>query len=319
MRAVGVQEFGHRVDQPVPLGTYRWSRPWRAAQRSALQSGFSHVIIESARPLFSDLADTVKRDVRRLEGHGLRVALLFHGSDIRLPSRHALNETWSPFRGSLWSMTGLLQAQAEANARLTGFLGIPVFVSTPDLLLDLPEAQWLPVVIDQTRWRTDTPPLSSGRVPSVAHAPSRSVVKGSDLVDPVLQRLDEEGIIEYRRITGVPADRMPEVYRDVDIVLDQFRIGNYGVAACEAMAAGRIVVSHVSEFVRDQVAKETGQELPIVEATGDTLEKTIRAILAEPESYRDVAESGARFAAKFHDGRTSAEVLNRFLSGGGRR
>jgi len=313
MRVTGAREFGHPADQSVGLGTYRWSKRWRSDQRALVESEFSHVIIESARPLFSDLADSVRREVERLQRRGVQVALLFHGTDIRLPSRHAENEQGSPFRGSQWNMTGLLQAQAEANARLVGALGLPVFYSTPDLLLDLPDAEWLPVVIDPESWRTHSAPLTSGELPSVAHAPSRSIVKGSDLIDPVLQRLEAEGVIEYRRVEGVPAEHMPAVYRGVDIVVDQFRIGNYGVAACEAMAAGRIVVSHVSEFVRDQVAQRTGTSLPIVEATRDTLEETVRAIIDDSASYRSLAESGIRFTEAVHDGRMSAEVLSAFL------
>ncbi len=45
----------------------------------------------------------------------------------------------------------------------------------------------------------------------------------------------------------MPADAMPEVYGGADIVLDQFPLGTYGVAACEALVAGRLVVSHVSD------------------------------------------------------------------------
>ena len=42
-------------------------------------------------------------------------------------------------------------------------------VSTPDLLLDLPGAVWLPVVVDTELWRPG-PPVLEREVPVVLHA-----------------------------------------------------------------------------------------------------------------------------------------------------
>lgn len=314
MRVAGATEFGHQVDQTVQLGNYRWSHAWRRAQRAAVTANFTHVIIESGRPLFSDVAGDVGREIRTLQQCGIRTALLFHGTDIRLPSRHALAEALSPYREGMWNRTASLQVQAEANMRLVDSVGLPMFISTPDLFLDLPGAQWLPVVVDPEQWRNSAAPLPGGRVPLVVHAPSNSAVKGSDLIDPVLQQLDTAGVISYRRVVGVPASQMPAMYRDVDVVLDQFRIGNYGVAVCEALAAGRIVVSHVSEFVRGKVAQDTGLDLPVVEASAGSLEAVLRAIFADPDRYRRIAATGPQFVDAVHDGRRSAEVLGTFLN-----
>ncbi len=96
-------------------------------------------------------------------------------------------------------------------------------------------------------------------------------MKGTQLIAPVLERLAERGTIDFRYVEGVAAADMPALYGEADIVLDQFRIGSYGVAACEAMAAGRVVVGHVSPAVRSHVLRATGLELPIVEATPDSL------------------------------------------------
>lgn len=315
MRVVSTAEFGHPSDQAVPVGDYRWSHSWRRAQSHAVADGFTHVIIESARPLFSDVSDRVIDDVTRFRGRGIVTVLLFHGSDLRMPDRHARREEWSPYRGDLWSMTATLQEQAERSAKLIAQLGLPVFVSTPDLLLDAPDALWLPVVIDPVAWTAQRAPFAHGGAPVLAHAPSHATVKGSDLIDPVLRRLHDEGVIRYRRIEHVSADRMPDIYRDVDVVLDQFRLGDYGVAACEAMAAGRLVVGHISESARTTVMRLTGLEVPILEATPDTLEATIRAIAADPGSYRARAEAGVAFAAVVHNGSRSAEVLRPFLVG----
>jgi len=307
-------DFSHPADNVVPVGVYVASRRWQRAQWAAVRDGFSHVLVEAERQPFGAVLDeSVASQVERMTRHGLAVAMLCHGSDIRSPSRHAAANPDSPFRAGLWSQTPKLERDTRRNRGLLRELALPVFVSTPDLLLDVPEARWLPVVVEVERWASPAGPLER-EIPIVAHAPSKGVVKGSDLVDPVLRALEAEGLISYRRVQGVPVEEMYAVYRDADVVLDQFRLGDYGVAAVEAMAAGRVVVAHVNSSVRDLVRDTTGLELPIVEATAHDLDAVLRGILSERTVYRDRAAAGVVFAAEVHDGRRSARVLAPFLT-----
>ena len=92
-------------------------------------------------------------------------------------------------------------------------------------------------------------------------------------------------------------------------MLDQFAIGTYGVLAAEAMAAGRVVVSHVP----DQVRRMHGDEPPIVEATPDDLETVVRRLLTDRDAARDVARKGVPYVRELHDGRFSAAVLRDVL------
>ena len=166
-------------------------------------------MVESLRPIFGargypDAAD----DIAALLDQGINVSLLFHGSDIRLPSRHAKRERWSPFTPGD-EFTERLEKQARRHAELVDSLGLPVFVSTVDLLDDVPDAQWLPVAIDPAPWQQAARPLFSGERPVIAHVPSNAKLEGTEEIDAVLTGLHQSGQIEYRRITGVPHDRMP--------------------------------------------------------------------------------------------------------------
>jgi len=303
--------FAFPVDDPVPEAVYGHSRRWQRRRRELLPR-FTHVIVEAGRPLLGHLmgADPFA-EAEWLRAQGVQVAMLCHGSDVRLPSRHRALEPWSPLTED-WSTTAVLEEQAaRLAARLEGFDG-PVLVSTPDLLLDVPRATWLPVVVDPARWASQVPVLGR-EVPVVVHAPSSAHVKGSELVEPVLRSLEERGLVEYRRVEGLPAEEMPRVYREADVVLDQFRIGNYGVAACEAMAAGRLVVSHVSDFVRERAREAAGAELPILEATPKTLEQVLLEVLADRAGARALAAQGPGFVRRLHDGSRAAQVLAGFL------
>ncbi len=306
-------DFGHPADNVVPLGFYAGSTRWQRMQRNTVAKGFTHVMIEAEKQPFGAVLDeSVASQVKWLQKRGVQVVMLCHGSDIRLPSRHiALNDD-SPFLDSLAEVSGVLERTARRNSRLLDKLACPVFVSTPDLLLDVPTAHWLPVVVDVDAWSTDSTPLVRSR-PVVAHAPSRGSVKGSELIDPILHRLDDEGIISYRKVEGVAYELMPSIYREADIVLDQVRLGDYGVASCEAMAAGRVVIGHVSDHARAYVREMTGLPLPIVEATVGDLEAVLREVLADREQFAALAAEGVEFVQEVHDGRLSARVLEAVL------
>jgi glycosyltransferase involved in cell wall biosynthesis len=102
---------------------------------------------------------------------------------------------------------------------------------------------------------------------------------------------------------------MPSVFASADIVIDQFRAGSYGVAACEAMASGRVVVGHVMPLAREFITRQTGLELPIVEATPDTLRTVVEELAADPARAREIAEAGRRYVSAVHSGAESARAL----------
>lgn len=305
-------DFGFPSDNAVPVRVFRFSRRWQMRQFEAV-AGFTHVAIEAGRPLFGALfdADPV-REVAALRARGVRVAFISHGSDLRIPSRHRLIDEWSPFNEAGWTRIPELEAKSQVYRELLASAQAPVFVTTPDMLLDWPGATWLPVVVDPAAWQAESPPLVRDR-PVVVHAPTNAVIKGSDLIDPAMKRMHDAGLIDYRRIEGVPAAQMPALYTDADIVLEQFRIGTYSVAAIEAMAAGRVVVAHLHDQVREHVRSTHGREIPVVEATIDSLESVLLDVLARRDHYRGIAATGPAFVNGLHNGSATAEALRPFL------
>ncbi|TQL86668.1 glycosyltransferase [Microbacterium saperdae] len=310
----GAQDvFAYPADHSVSTAYFVENRRWQRTQRRAVEQRFTHVLVESGRALLGGGA-TAEVDVAHLTRQGVQVGLLWHGSDIRLPSVHREMEADSPFLDGTYPEQARLEAIAAANGRLMRTSGLPSLVSTPDLLSFAPDAQWLPVVVDARVWADAAPVRALQRSrPVVIHAPSRAGLKGTPLIAEVMRRLDDEKIIEYREVHGVSAAQMPEVYGAADIVLDQFSLGIYGVAACEAMASGRVVVSHVSPEVRERVHAITGRTLPVIEATSADLESVLRGIVADREDALAVADDGPAFVAEVHSGARSAEVLAAFL------
>lgn len=295
------------VDESVFATNLQWRRDWRRH----VKSSYTHVLIEAGFPIFGLGQSRAIDHARELQASGLRVAMLAHGSDVRIPSIHAANEQWAPYDAMPPELVRAMEIRAQGVVAEMATLEGQCFVSTPGLLEFVPQAVVLPTTISVDRWRSDEPVMHR-TVPVVAFAPT-SVQKGPQHIDPVLTKLESEGLITYRRVEKVPVAEMPEVYGTADIVVDQIGVADYGVAACEAMAAGRVVVSHVAASVRESVQRTTGHELPIVQADPLSLEAVIRSLLHDREVARAAAAAGPAFVSEVHDGRASAAVLEPWL------
>lgn len=301
----------HRSATKEQFADPEWSGPHEQWVLS-----FTHVLVEAGRPVTGQQHGLdAWGDDEVLRGAGIRVGMVAHGSDVRRPDRHEDVEADSPFRRVPPTVRATRQKYADRIAPLIDACTWS-FVSTPDLVDDVPRARWLPVVVDVERWSgAEIASRDASTPPVVSHIPSNAMWKGTELVEPTLDELAGAGEIRYRPVRGVPQPEMPAAIGQAEIVLDQFSLGSYGVAAVEAMAAGRVVVGHVRPEVRARVLAATGLELPVVQARAAEVADVLRDLAADPRRCRDLGEAGAVFARAVHDGRESARVLEDYLTG----
>lgn len=302
--------FAFPATVTIPAAAFHTSLARRIRSRR-LFSGATHIALDGYQPYFRLFRRGVfGRDASWLSRQGYQMAFIAHGTDVRDPAAHQARDRWSYFNeGSLEWRDHLTDFTAR-NRRYARDLGYPLFVSTPDLLLDLPEATWLPVCTDISAWATDRP-LLERRVPRVLHLPSRRVppIKGTQYVDPVMHRLQDEGLIEYVSPVSVPHREMPQLVQSCDIVVDQLLGGFYGVAAIEAMAAGRTVIGRLAP----DVAALMPEEPVLLDADPDTLESVVRQVLEDRNTAREIAVQNLAFVRRWHDGRASASALSDYL------
>lgn len=305
--------FGFPADISVSGDIVRLSSHWRRRQFAAIAEHYSHVIVESGRPIFGTLFDLdPAREIHALRQRGVAVAHLAHGSDLRSPRIHREFSRHSPFHDGDWETRDALQQGADRYARLLAETGGPVFVTTPDLLRDHPDARWLPVMVDPERWVASESPLARRR-PVVLHAPTNPRIKGTALIEPVLHRMHADGLIDYRPVSGVPAAQMPDLVRSADIVIDQVRLGIYSVAAVEAMAAGRVVIAHLHDDVVAHVEGVTGERPPIVSCSPEQLDNRLDSLISDRDAARELASAGPAFVRHVHGGTLSAGVIHRYF------
>mgnify|MGYP002724281129 FL=1 len=317
--------FAFTRDALVSADVADFSRRWARRQKRALR-GFTHVLLEAGIPLYNAARrELLERHVRELQAMGLEVALLWHGTDVRTPSRHRELQAQSPLSDSSDPVTSVMQWRAEANHAAADALGIREFVSTPDLLEFRPNATWLPTIpedsvdvapqIEGASRAREATNLDGTATPVVLHAPSKTALKGTRRVREVCRKLEQEGLLQYREVSGAPHMELLRRVEDVDIVVDSLSLGSYGVISLEGMLAGKIAVCNVWGSVRQHVRDRTGSDLPVVQADQDSLEATLRDLVGRRESWDQIGQQGREFVKRVHSRDNAATVLEPFLKG----
>jgi hypothetical protein len=301
--------FSFPAHRRIPRVSYYLPLARNVRARHFLRTA-THVILDGFRTVYYDRRpDGFTRQAAYLRDHGLTVGLLAHGTDIRDPDAHAARHPHSYFAECDPAWVAQRRRSAARNREAARALGVPLFVSTPDLLLDLPDATWVPVCVDPERWAAARHPLERP-VPKVLFVPSQRnpPIKGTRHADPVLRRLADRGLITYLAPVGVPHEEMVALVRDADVVVDQLQSGFYGVAAVEALAAGRVVVGSIDGL--EHVMPELP---PLAHATPDDFETVLLRVLSDRDEARSLAAQGPGFVRHWHDGRESAARLAPFL------
>ncbi|WP_455361224.1 glycosyltransferase [Streptomyces sp. SYSU K21746] len=307
--AASAGSFGYPAD--VQLDAAKLGRlTIQLAQVERVFRNYTHLIADAFLPVLGRLNGShLEGDLPALLRTSIKVALLGHGSEVRHPLRHMERFEHSLFRDAPEGMVERLTGVTERNRRVAEEFGLPTFVTTPDLLDDLPMATWAPLVVDVDAFACDRPVMERRR-PVVLHAPSKRWTKGTDRVLPVLTDLHDRGVIEFRLAEQVDWSGMRDLVQDADIIIDQFAIGTYGTFACEGMAAGKPVVA----WLTDTAADIAGVRPPIVNATPDSLRSALESLLDDRHEAALIGERSARFARECHDGTRTAAVLADFLS-----
>jgi len=302
-------------DEAYPYQVERVLQPEiRDAQEHAalvreIATRFTHVINESGQPFGS--ARSMRRVIQDAYGrrlHGVRTAMLFHGSDIRLPSKHRAGNPDSPFHQSNDGLTEKLERLVSARrSRLRFWLGT-TFITTLDLHAYVSRATWLPVVI-APGWLAPAPPIDvTTSRPKVLHMWTRRAFSQSEVIDKICSALDAEGLIDYRSVAGIPPEEVRAQVLWADIVIDKVGFGATGVFASEALASGRLVIGAVGDRTRMIFPAH-----PVIDTTTQTFESVLRDLVADRSTWAARAAAGKAFARKYHDGRYSAAVLAKWM------
>lgn len=236
-------------------------------------------------------------DLLALKAAGKRVVVHFRGSEIRMASLFSANNPYHYVDDDPERLIAKFSEESQlAYLSMCRALADELVVSDPELATYVPDASVIPRIIDFNTWKY-VGPTNSTR-PLIVHAPSRRGVKGTEHVLNAVEALRKEGLdFDFTLVENLSQEEARAIFEKCDVIVDQLRIGWYGVLAVEAMALGKTVVS----YVRDDIVSTLGDELPIAVANPDTIQGVLRDLIKSPEKRRKIAENGYMYCRATHD------------------
>lgn len=170
-----------------------------------------------------------------------------------------------------------------------------VFVVDNELATYLPGAKIMPRAVDLSDWPF-VGPTSRDR-PLVIHAPNRRVVKGTDYILKAVEELKAKGVdFDFWLVEGLSNIEARELYKQADIVIDQLRIGWYGVLAVEAMALGKTVIAYIREDLL-QVEENT---LPLINANPNTIKDILEQTINDGPLRKRLSFEAREYVERVH-------------------
>lgn len=174
-----------------------------------------------------------------------------------------------------------------------------------------PEYDVLPPAIDLDEWQPSQLPPMPGGVLRVAHAPSSREVKGTRIVLDVIKSMQADiSMIELDLIEGLSHEEARQRYLMADVIIDQLKIGWYGLLAIEAMALGKPVICMIDDDAAERTEQEFGMQLPIIRADEKTLAITLQSLMLAPETIPRLGKLCRRYVEAVH---SDVEVAKRAI------
>ena len=140
---------------------------------------------------------------------------------------------------------------------------------------------------------------------------------------PIVEKLKKDGMaLEIVSPTGIPNKEVRFIQAQCDLFLDMLTYGWFGAMAREAMMLGKPVICHLRPEWLESMKREIPEyvaELPIIDASPDTVEGVLRDLIANPEKRREIGHHSREFALKWHSteagGRRFDDIYSRLLAG----
>jgi glycosyltransferase involved in cell wall biosynthesis len=292
--------FRYQVDREISIKSGD-PRVWWEAFREAVER-FDILHFHFGRSLFPDDWGGVPPlwDLPIYRILGKKVFHTWHGSDARQMRIHLEKNPWSYFKHSD------IRPDDDRTAKAVEIFRTYCdrqFVTAPDYLDYVPDAEVLGRVIDLAEWPEQAPEQRD--VPRLLHVPSRRGTKGTELLLPAIERLTASGLaFEFQLLEGVPHDEARRAIQAADVVIDNLITGDYELVSIEAMASSRVAVANLQA---PSLAAFPGA--PVFNLDPDTEEARLRTLIEDVSLRRDLASRGRAHVARVHDAPVAAAKL----------
>jgi hypothetical protein len=246
-------------------------------------------------------------DLWLLKRAGKAIAVTYQGDDARQGA--SWGTEGSPFEFPIGNEVDYYtpafdEARRHMIARFDRFAD-RIYYLNPDLARVLPaRAEFMPYAhIDLNDWSSVPFLLEDAEPPLVVHAPFHQGVKGTRFVLEAVEQLQAEGVLfRFELIEGLTHENARRLYERAHILVDQLLLGWYGGIAVELMALGKPVIAHIRASDLGTIPVEMRNELPVVDATPETIADVLRSMLTTRRTeLADLGARGREYVERWHD------------------
>lgn len=249
-----------------------------------------------------------------------RIFVTYNGDDARLQYNHpigwellALEDKISIHKNELTTKT--------LQRRVNGFSKIAEhhFALNPDLIKYLPSnTTFLPYTISNWEEITYCPPNLNNPKTIIVHAPTNRLIKGSNVIIPILEKLKESypDKFDYILVEGMTSEQAREEYLKADLIIDQLIVGWYGAFAAEAMKMGKpvMVYIHMEDLVH--IPSEMADDLldSIINVNFYNLHDKLIEIIQDKTMLKYYSDNGLEYVNKWHHPRYVAQIVKGYYN-----
>jgi len=170
------------------------------------------------------------------------------------------------------------------------------YVSTPDLLEFVPDAEWLPNPVDLTNLKYSE--FDKSGPLKILHAPTNREVKNTEAVEDAISQVKEEGLdIQFTLIEDAQHSELINQISKHDLVIDWMNpeYGIYGVFSIESMALGRTVICSLTDSLYNDY------NLPIISINPVDLAGKIKELYKDRNALIQRGKASYDFVQNHHN------------------
>lgn len=296
--SIAQHQFEYSSDFDIALDrSNRLEHLFQTMETLSNQYDVFHFHCRSLSNNWPDQAYPALLDLLPLKERGKKLFFQYRGQEIRTAAEFSK----SPYHYVNHRNSGSLFRRMPDHTKLAALNFIRsvadgIFVTDPELQTYVPEATIIPRVLHTEEWPFVG--IEKSSCPLVVHAPSRRGVKGTEAILNAVRRLQRRLSFRFKLVEGLPHAQAKAAYEEADIVIDQLRIGWYGVLATETMALGKPTIA----YIRSDLWEKHGAALPIINANPDTIEKVLESAILDNELRLRKAKESREYFLQTHSG-----------------
>lgn len=261
---------------------------------------------------YSGSATTLDMDIRLLKALKVPGVIEWTGSDIRIPEIEFRENPYYAavfHHGYEYAEFESLSASRHRQKRFTE-IGCQSIAATGMVQYIQPDIVPITHRVEQRLNLSEYEPRYPNKnnpMPLIVHSPTAKITKGTGAVLTAIDKLSKSLNFNFRLISGIPRHEALQLVQKADIFLDQFVLGDRGLAALEAMAYGKPVIC----YIKPSLVKAYPSECPIINATQEQLTDVLASLIQKPNQRHEIGRQSRAFMENYHD---ADKVVSQLIS-----